>query len=245
MSQFRPIQLSATPGGGGFPTYGCALANLGTADVQSIMPGPLPTPASDDRDLHPGSCNSSADHKTKMDRFRFDAASTGYQSQGQSSEPAVCISACHAHDNHLSYRGSQGNLLRFPYNSCTSIAQNLSTSDQQPLIVSDIQNDQCQYHYLHNPNQSAQPSIHQQHTITTNSNNNNNNHLNSTCCLETTSFMAKAPPTPLTDCTCSHQTTKSTTNTLTKGGPNGCCFETSPNARLSLGGPSTVNKKSL
>lgn len=131
-----------------------------------------------------------------MDRFKFDAASTAnfieHGGTVTSGGTPACLNngtGC-SHDSTLTYRGSQGNLHhhnhdQLPHTSCTSIAQNLSTSDQQPLIV-DIQHDRCQHHI-------------QQHNIQSQHHHALTNH----CCLKTTSFMAN-PPSGNCTC-CAHQ----------------------------------------
>lgn len=130
-----------------------------------------------------------------MDRFKFDTTTTAnFVEHGGGIVTPACLNngtGC-SHDSTLTYRGSQGNLLhhnhnQLPHTSCTSIAQNLSTSDQQPLII-DIQHDRCQHHYQQH-NIQPQP---QNHALT--------NH----CCLRTTSFMANPSSS---NCTCcEHQT---------------------------------------
>lgn len=119
----------------------------------------------------------------KIDRFRFDATSTGRFVDDQHNRTSAGCSlsgsgSCHDNQN---FRASQGNLQHLPHTSCTSIAQNLSTNDQQPLIV-ESQYDRCQHH-------SQQP----------------HNALGGRCCLETTSFMATNNPLK---CVCCDQKTK-------------------------------------
>lgn len=157
---FRPIQF-APSGASDFAGYGCNMASLGLSqDPPPMTPGSLATPHLDNS-LRP------------VDKFCFDATSTGnyLNKQGVGSSGAICNEGCPAQDFH---RGSQGNLLhhQIPHTSCTSIAQNLSTNDQQPLIV-DAQNDRYykNFHEFNNVNR---------------------------CCLETTSFMAG----PQKDCIC-------------------------------------------
>lgn len=165
------------------------------SDAQALTPGSLNTPieGSLKSRVNQQPNEAAAPYKT-MDRFRFDAASTGnYINHGGASGGAPARlnngTGC-SHDSSLTYRGSQGNLHQYnhnliPHTSCTSIAQNLSTSDQQPLIV-DVQHDRCQHHYQQHNHQ-------QQHHHPT-------NHV----CLKTTSFMADPSST---DCTCfEHQT---------------------------------------
>lgn len=103
----------------------------------------------------------------KGDRFRFDAASTESfikgQERGQLQSSFTAHNGCPDHQ-FSNFSGSQGNLNYLTHNSCTSIPQNLSTSDQQPLIV-DVR-DHCHHNCSHSKDNPA-----------------------SRCCLETTSFM--------------------------------------------------------
>lgn len=97
--------------------------------------------------------------------------------------------------------GSQGNIHMIPQNSCTSITQNLSTSDQQPLIVQDAQlNDDrawCRYRYF-SSQQQQQPQPQPQHRHHHHhSHDHDHSHqpadsggLQPTGSLKTTSFMA-------------------------------------------------------
>lgn len=104
------------------------------------------------------------------DRFRFDAASIGGLNQasefGQRSIGAtyhpemgcqgqVCGSGRGSTQSH---RASFHHQHSLPHTSCTSIPQNLSTSDQQPLIV-DAQSDKC----LHQHQRAAFAACQHQH----------------------------------------------------------------------------------
>lgn len=185
----------------GFPDYGCTLASLGvSSEIPPITPASLTTPGMESSlearndELNRQTSNGSGvtDQSSKGNRFRFDAASTrelvgshqhhGYienqngdsptfSKHGHESRGAIREDFCRS--NHI--LGSQGNLHSLPHHSCTSITQNLSTSDQQPLIV-DAHYDRSCYHYVNTF--KPQPI---------------DKHLDNRCCLETTTSFMGAP----------------------------------------------------
>lgn len=176
------------------------------ADIAPITPGSFSTPALDSsldarHELalsQQASSGANAD-LAKANRFRFDVASTrGFVDSDQlgvQNQPQDELTRSNLHQQQLysSFSrssnfvlGSQGNLLNhLPHNSCTSITQNLSTSDQQPLIVDAHYDRNSCYHHVNNSKthhkQQQQHHHHQPH--------HEQDHLNR-CCLETTtSFM--------------------------------------------------------
>lgn len=160
--------------GTGFPDYGCTLASLGVnPETHPQTPGSLNTPSALDGTLVVRANQQPLEGAYKIERFRFDAAATGgFVSEQQNRTVTGCAAnGSGSYQDHKSFCGSQGNLQQIAQTSCTSIPQNLSTSDQQPLIV-DNQHDRCHHHL-----QQARR-----------------------CCLETTSFMANNPPLQCTCC---------------------------------------------
>lgn len=124
------------------------------------------------------------------DRFRFDAATTGnFMNEQRRFNMTACDAGLECHDTKICQRslGSQSNLHHIPLTSCTSIGQNLSTSDQQPLIV-DVQPEHCPHH--HHLQQQLHTHQHSDHENPYNGNSNNLSRTTSQCCLKTTSFMA-------------------------------------------------------
>lgn len=219
---FKPIHLvSSSPG---FPDYGCTLAGLGTVDgdglqqLQSATPGgSLSTPAVMGNGGNPRS-SGGVDDVGKVDRFKFDLASTGkyineqrhhhhhqhlqqhhhHQQQQQraiinsdfdlNANDAVCCDDARTMTANC-HRGSHGKLQhQMSHTSCTSLGQtNISTSDQQPLIVEGQPDCRCRSNH-HHQQQSRQT---QQHCPG-----------RGQCCLRTTSFMVDSLDGANGGCTC-------------------------------------------
>lgn len=119
---------------------------------------------------------NSINHQQHLTRFRFDsnAMNTNNAANFLANNQATCstnINSCNCNHNQINDMASQQQLQQqIPHTSCTSIAQNLSTNDQQPLIVADvIDESRCSYHHHQQPPIQATPGQ---------------------CCLRTTSFMA-------------------------------------------------------
>lgn len=162
---FRPIQYNAggaAAGAAAFPDYGCSLANMELPKAQATLASPstpangghLLTALGGQRIVSSGGTldGAGATLSKSSQRFRFDSTATGSFMAQASSQADHHQHGALNHSNSL----SQGNLYNhsnmqhthfIPHTSCTSIqTQNLSTNDQQPLIV-EAQND---LHYHHN-----------------------------------------------------------------------------------------------
>lgn len=190
----------------GFADYGRTLASLAEAQPITSPAGSLNTPGLDDHNLASARAafannrhqSMTIDGAYKIDRFRFDASSTDnfineQQQRRLCSGQSGCTNGvCQEHGACSGPYGSYGNLHHhIPHTSCTSIAQNLSTNDQQPLIV-ETQHERCHHQhnngsYLHSTQNLASAS---------------QNHC---CSLRTTSFMAAAPSP---NCVCCEQELK-------------------------------------
>lgn len=74
-------------------------------------------------------CQTNISYQADGQRFQF-GESTGNNGQAQVPNVGCC-------NQGNFFRESQGNVNAIPHNSCSSIGQNLSISDQQPLIIQD------------------------------------------------------------------------------------------------------------
>ena len=190
---FRPIQMD--PSAANFQDYGCRLASFNLPQPAASGSSPN-TPGGGDLSVTVG-------FKQQPDRFNFYPAGQpppmGNLAQDQPHNGPLCQD----HQN-----SSQGNHLLNSYehqlpqhsgNLCTTI-QNLSTSDQQPLII-DTQNDHCHHHTCQQ--QPHPPQLSQGALMNSNNSLRNSNNI-AGCCYKattttattTTSFMAKSNNKP-------------------------------------------------
>lgn len=190
-------QAPITPGSMNTPTLaldggaGGAVGGGGNSVLNTARSTNNNTNSNTNTNTNTTNTNSVQPNHNGSTRFRFDAASMcNYIDEQRRSMVSACglANGSVCHDSRVCHSiGSQGNLNQIPLASCTSIAQNLSTSDQQPLIV-DVPIDRCQHHQYHN-----QRHHHQQQHQSANQDQlqrQNGNLSTSQCCLKTTSFMA-------------------------------------------------------
>lgn len=217
---FKPIQFAGQ--GPAVPDYGCAVTDLGLPDTQSgYITGSPHTSANASGGQYTGQQTLDghqtpyADSKNPQNRFRFDSIATG-----------SFINDQHASCSHRTNGGlgpscpdhcsnSQGNLNCSshlpPHNhSCTSVhTQNLSTSDQQPLIVDVHYNDHICNHNHHDHQHIDN------HSLTTTTTTTTTNMKSSIMSAQAKQLPPPPPPPPLPppptvrECCCLEQSTTS------------------------------------
>lgn len=201
---FKPIQFGSSGGDGGaaapFTDYGCV--SLAGQTQQATANSPATPSGNQQQNIVP------------QGRFRFDSVATeSFINEHQ--RPAENCSAHRASNqvcpDHCTLASSpqQGNLnhqhhhstssSHLPHNSCTSIhTQNLSTNDQQPLIVDTHYDHHCNQHDNHHHHQKqTNDCLKHQHLMTSStivaSSNIYRTNSDGCCCFDpttTTSFMA-------------------------------------------------------